>query len=163
MNKIKTFSLKSILTTNGEVLSYGPAYTTGHLRAARRLSRFCFELYCGCTGEETGSKFVPQTSPTMQLETTPIQLQAQPEVGQLNLFQNHWQTNHTLLTNWHKSEVYNQMCLPLSTTVHPLTNLLTVNTVGKNVGFSLFTRVQKKRTHCLSFQTWTDASGHAKK
>ena len=58
MNKIKTFSLKSILTANGEVLSYGPGYTTGHLRAARRLSRFCFELYCGCTGEETGSKFV---------------------------------------------------------------------------------------------------------
>ena len=34
------------------------------------------------------------------------------------------------------------MRLPLSTTVHPVTNLLTVNTVGKNVGFSLCTKEQ---------------------
>ena len=83
LHYIQAFLLKIILTANEAVLSYEPAYTD-HFQAARRLSRFSFELHFGCTGEVTGPKNVPQDRPIMHLETTPIQPQAQPEVGQLN-------------------------------------------------------------------------------
>ena len=86
---------------------------------------FFFELHFGCTGEVTGPKYVPQDRPIMHLEITPIQPQAQPEVGQLNQFQNYWQKNQYTF-DWHESDVYNQMCLPLSTAVYPVTSLLTV-------------------------------------
>ena len=92
MHNIQGFLLKSILTANRAVLSYEPAYSD-HFQAARRLSRFCFELHYGCTGDVTGPKYVPQDRSIMHLETTPIKPQAQPEVGQLNQFQNYWQTN----------------------------------------------------------------------